>query len=157
MTEVYSTAWVETAKDKLVARLNTLITTMAAGYDPTVSYLYERHVVAKLQLNAITVELDTVEETTEAVAGDGSGPLKRYEMSFGVRIHTEYSDGIMDGEKNARLLNSVINQAFGQLDLSDGYRVMAINDPSPKEYFEDSDTLGGQVFVVIMKHVNYTQ
>jgi hypothetical protein len=54
--EVYDESNIETARDKLVTILNALKTTMASGYDPTFSYVYDGHNIGDLDLNAVTVD-----------------------------------------------------------------------------------------------------
>ena len=155
MSEVYSTAWLETARDKIVAQLNTLKTTMASGYDPTFSYVYDYHNVAKLQLNAVSVAIDVVNPDTVSVGSSGLGVL--YPMEFTLRVHTAYSGEIMDGVKNARLLNSIINYLMEHKELGDGYRMFLITDITTNEEFAESATLGGECKVIVHQYSRHVQ
>jgi hypothetical protein len=154
MAEVYGEAWIETARDKLYNLLNALKTTMASGYDPTFSYLYDRHHVAKLLLNAVTIDLESVDETDQQWT---SSTVTRYLLTFSIRVHTAYSDGYNDGQKQARLLGSIVNKLKANYDLGDSYHLVGIGDMSVNESFSETDTLGGQVSVTISVNIQHTQ
>lgn len=155
MAEVYGTSFIETASDKLITELTALKSTMASGYSPTFSYLYQKHDTANLQLNAVSVDLESIEADYEG--GIPNGPRVRYMMTFSVRVHTAYSGGVMDGQTNHRLLNSVANKLMGNLDLASGYRIMGITEIVNREAFDDSATLGGHLNVVVMYVVSHSQ
>ena len=153
MAEVYGTAFLETGRDKLYALMDALKTSMATGYDPTFSYLYAKHNVANLVLNAVTIDFEDATPENQ-IASDYH--IKNI-MTFSIRVHTAYGGGIADGEKNARLLNSIINKVKANINLDDGYRVEVVTDYKANEYFEESDTIGGSVMVAVSKFVEYTQ
>jgi len=150
MAEVYLTSWLETARDKLKALLDALKTTMASGYDPTFGYVYEYHNVANLQLNAVTIGLDTVEAETEGMSS--SGDVVQYLMAFTLRVHTAYQGGIMDDQKNARLLNSIANKLKANRSLGDDYFIRDVGEIRSSEEFAESATVGGQLSVIIEKN-----
>ena len=162
MPEVFGTDFIETARDKLVTLITALKTTMATGYTPTFTYIYERHDVAKLQLNAVSIGLDSAD--ADDVATGASGNRVYYIMLFTIRVHTDYIGGIRDGQKNERLINSLINKLLNnrKMGASDGYRIGGINstpvsDISPNEEFSDSATYGGQFTVTVTKDITHTQ
>jgi hypothetical protein len=155
MPEVYGEAWIETARDELVTLLNALRTTMATGYDPTFSYVHARHTVAKLLLNAVTIDLGSHEEGDISWATDVAN---RYMMTFTVRVHTAYADEASDGQKQARLINSIINKLKDNYGLvGDAYHIEEITDISVNETFAESDTVGGSLSVVVSVNVEHTQ
>jgi hypothetical protein len=153
MAEIYNNSWSEDARDKLVARLTTLMSTMASGYNPTFSYIYECHNVANLQLNAVTVDLDS------ALAGPvgANQYAARWTMQFSIRVHTAYADGIVDGQKQARLLNSIAEGLKEDMDLADGHRIQALTELVTREGFEESDSIGGHLICVTTYDAQYTQ
>lgn len=154
MTEVFGEAFLETARDKLVALMNALKTTMASGYDPTFSYVYERHNVAKLQLNAVSVGGGDSVEDEPMWSGQHTA---FWYVEFTIRVHTAYADdnvGIDDRE-NARLLNSILNKLQVNLDLSDGYRIREITSLKITEEF--GMTTGGELTCVVSVPIEYTQ
>lgn len=155
MAEIYGTTWIETARDKLVAHFNALKTTMATGYTPTFSFVYEKHDTAKLELNAVSIGLESAD--SQNVGAGGSDKAVDYMMEFTVRVHTDYIDGIQDGQKNERLLNSVINKLKDNLDLGGQYRVDEITNITPTLEFTESGTLGGQFNVLVTIAVAHTQ
>jgi hypothetical protein len=156
MATIYGSGFAEDARDAIVALLNTLQTTMASGYDPTFSYLYGYHGVAKLELNAITVGVNQI-ETTSSVNVPGTGPATRYNIGIGVRVHTDYTGGVTDGEKIARLMSSAHNKIMDNLNVASGFRVMEITDWVVGTEFVESATIGGEIIYTIMTHVTHTQ
>lgn len=155
MTEIYGTAYVETAKDKLKALMDALVTSMASGYDPAISYAYETHNVADLDLNAVTIGFGGCDPTPQA--NGGSGQTSLYLMNFTVRVHTAYDGSYFDRDKTARLLNSVTNKIQANLDLGDGYRVDGITNMMVGETFEESASIGGELTVTVWMPVLHSQ
>jgi len=155
MAEIYDNTFVETARDKIVALLNALKTTMASGYDPTFSYVYDGHVVANLQLNAVSVDLDSLEASDEESYQGDPGCL--WIAAFSVRVHTDYADGHSDGVKQARLLMSITNKFRKNRDLGDNYRLQDIGASIVNQEFSQSATLGGECTVEVAGMVQYTQ
>lgn len=156
MAEVFGTDWIEAASDKLVALMEALKTTMVAGYDPTFSYVYTGHTVANLRLNAVTVELQDYEPSE--VQGYGAGSLSMMvNVTFTIRVHTDYAGGVMDTVKNSRLLNSIANKLLKNNALGSDYFVRALRDIRARLEFEESATYGGELAVVIEHPILFTQ
>jgi len=152
MGEVYGTAFIETGRDKLKVLLDALITSMAAD-DPKISYAYDGHDTADIQLNGATVDF-------EAATWDGNYPNRPtigllWELNYSIRVHVAYIGGIMDGVMVSRLLNSVANKMFDNRDLGSGYRITAITSMIPDEPF--NHTLGGSLSLTISKFVEHIQ
>ena len=145
MPEIYGTTFIEDARDKIIVELNALKTTMATGYSPTFSYVYDRHNVAKLQLNAVSVDLESAEPSLVGT----NDYFIRWLMLFTIRVHTAYADGIQDGLKNARLLNSIINKLKGNKVLGGGFRIQDVREVFGRLDFAESDTMGGQLMCVV--------
>jgi len=146
MAEIYGTAWTETAKDKIKVLLDALLTTMASGYDPTFLNTYDRHNVADIDLNAITI--DTVEFETEPV-GVTTGVLVRHVIRLSIRVHTAYAGGRSMPDDNLKLLTSIANKLHDNENLSDNYRIVGIVDTDVNAEFVESGTLGGELIVEI--------
>jgi hypothetical protein len=156
MAEIYGTGFAEAARDAIVALLNTLKTTMASGYDPTYSYVYGYHGVAKLQLNAITVGIMGI-ETEPSVLSVGTGPSTRYNIELGLRVHTDYAGGAVEGQKIERLMNSAHNKVMANITITSGYNVSEVTSWSVGEEFVESATIGGEIIYNIMANVTHTQ
>jgi len=155
MAEIYGTAALfEDARDKLIARLNALKTIMASGYNPTFSYVYDGHVQAKLQLNAVSVAL---EAATREQQGAGTAPIFDYLIALSIRVHTAYVGGFNDTVKNVRLLNSIDNDLSAHLDLGGGYLIKEISDYEVGADWPDSATMGGQMTVTILRTIDHAQ
>jgi len=154
MAEVYSTAWIEEAKDKLKTLFDSLIVSMTAD-NPKPEYVYEHHNVAKIYLNAITFDIEGIEEDLASIEVV-SQTLNRFLISFTIRVHTSYQpNGIRDGQINARLLNSVANKLIENRDLGDNYRIETIDDMVVNEAFVA--TYGGQMRGVVSAIVEAAQ
>jgi len=146
MAEIYGTTWTETAKDKVKALIDALKTTMATGYSPTFSYTYDRHNVADLDLNAITISAASFD--TESI-GITTGVLVRHNIQLSIRAHTAYMGGRHRPDDNIKLLNSVANKLHDNENLGDNYRVEGMSDIEADTEFEESGTLGGELIVEI--------
>ena len=160
MAEVYGTAWLEDARDRIVALMTALKATMATGYDPTFSYVYEHHGVADIRLNSISVGIASQPEDLPLWSGQHTS---FYHIEFSVRVHTGYAgDNILiDDQKNARLLNSIIeklqtNRALAVAALPTAhYRMNEITGTAIAETF--GLTTGGEVTFIVTIPVEYTQ
>ncbi len=155
MGEVYGTAYYETARDKLVALVTTLKTDMASD-DPTFSYIFERHEIANLQLNAVSIALDIAETIGEGFSG--STKAVAHQMTFSLRVHTSLAPyGIRDDQKNARLLNSLVNKMKQNVSLGDQYVLTAIDSIVPNAEFAESESFGGEMMITVKRGVVHTQ
>jgi len=152
MAEVYGTAYIETANDKLKALVDDLITD-TTGDSPKISYAYQRHNVAYLRLNAVTIDLDGID-----VASSGAPPpLVKYMMRFTVRVHVAYANQAINGQTVAKLVNSVINKLNDNLNLGDGYRIWQIDSLANRQEFDESASRGGEIAVTIWHVESHTQ
>ena len=161
MPEIYGTAYTEAARDLLKAVLDDLVADMiAAGtYNPVITYAYDRHNVADIDFNAVTVDLLEIEFQIgeQGAAGTGAQVQSFYKMTFTCRIHVDYIDGLHDPTGCAQMLNSVANKLSDNRELSTAYQIKEISDLSADEEFEESHTVGGQLSVVVWTGVNHTQ
>ena len=155
MAEVYGTAWIETARDKIKALLDALITDMSSGYDPKISYVYEGHDTAKIQFNALTLEFEEMPRE-ERVGWTSTGSLIVYPLLFSVRVHTAEVGDMEDAVKISRLLNSVINKLQPNANLGDNYRIQSVYELSGAQEFAESSTIGGELKIEIHIHVTHT-
>ena len=155
MAETYGNATLEDIRDKLVSKLNDLVTAMASGYNPKISYVYDHHNVANCQFNAVSVSIESADPSSEAAGS--AGITVQYPCGITVRVHTAYQGGLVDEVKNARLINSVVNYLSKYKDLGGGYRVHEVKTILPNEEFEESHTVGGECEVLVTKFVLHTQ
>ena len=153
--DTYGEQWIDDARDKIVARLELLKTTMASGYTPTFSYVHPRHVVPDLFLNSVSVGIIGI--LREPFSGSANGISFQYGVRFSIRVHTAYDDQVVDDQEAGRLVNSIVNQLSSKVNLGDGYRVGQIEGIETDIGFEESETKGAQFEVVIGKAVRYAQ
>ena len=154
MATTYGTNHIGTAHAAIDTLMDALVTTMASGYDPAISYVYGKHATAKLQLNAVSIQLDTDPMVDFGVS---TGTLVDHQIVFSIRVHTAYAGGIHDGTKNRRLLNSVINKLKANEELGSSYWIANIEIVSVDSEFEDSATIGGELMVTVTYMATYTQ
>lgn len=158
MATSHGTEWLETGKDEIVAELNVLLASMpGAGINPLYSFVYERHNVAKLELNAVTIDFEGMDgESGEPVAANNKAI--RWLPIYSIRVHTARINGIQDGQKQMRLLNSIAEKLHLNHKLADtGFHVQMIDDLTVREEFTESYTNGGHLHVMVSKDVEYIQ
>jgi hypothetical protein len=157
MAEVYGASCIETAADKLYDLIVALKDTMATGYDPTFSYVHQKHNMICTGLNAVTIELESA--TLESTGVSSSGKANQAQMTFTIRVHTDYQGigAVRDAQKNWRLLNSILNKISANINLDDGYFILEMTNILPNEEFAESYTVGGQMSVQVIKNNVNTQ
>jgi hypothetical protein len=160
MAEIYgSYTQLETARDKVKTYLDALITAMATGYTPKLDYAHDRHQVAAIKLNAVTVQVESARRMQPG--GEQSGgsmvPIYDYLIDLSIRVHTAYEGRFNDVEKNARLLNSIDNYLSARWNMGDDYYLHNISDIKPNESFSESNTLGGSLMITMIIQIDHTQ
>jgi len=135
--------------------LNTLMTAMATGYDPTFSYIYNYHVVAPLRLNAVTVGIGA--GLTADMYGMDNGVGHEYDIPVELRVHTGYVGDTMDEQKIARLIQSLDNYFNKNKSLGSNYELMRTISIEPNRTFSESYTVGGSITFEVKLFVNHVQ
>lgn len=135
--------FIDTASDLLFARLSGIGATC-----------YQRHDVAKMVLPAISVGFAGLVPTEK---GRASSVGVDNSVAFTVRVHTAYGDGFADSANIQTLLNSVVNQIWEKVHLSNAVWLDDISSVQSRILFEESDSIGGEVTVVLRTYVEYTQ
>lgn len=151
-TDVYGTGFINAGTDALYALIDALKTTMAA-YDPTFSYVYKQHDVAKIQLNAVTIDLA---RAISDYAARGTDVVVDYPMVFTVRVHTGYIGDPFDSRETISLLTSIVNK-LKQNIIGVVYRIDDATEIETSQEFPESGTIGGQLQVQVSRTISYTQ
>lgn len=153
---VYGEAFIETAHNKIVVLIESLKDFYATNdtYSPIINYVYDTHSIAKLQLNGVTVDLESGDPGQFEMLPDYKVD---YRLKYEVRIHTDYDDGINDIKKNRRLLNSLLNKLNANRYLGDYYRIIEISEIDPNRQFEESASLGGSFIVTVLVSIEHLQ
>ena len=154
MPTTHGTAWIDTVDTALGLLLIELLTDLSA-VTPTLSYSYPRHVVAKLQLPAVTRQCVKIQ-----AGGENDRVNARLMVcTFSIRLHVGYGNDSIDGQQTMRLCNSVVNKVFANFDVMQvaGTTLVAIGDVRPNQTFADSDSIGAEVEVTYMIEEQYTQ
>jgi hypothetical protein len=143
---VTGSAWIDEASDLLYARL--------AGTGLT---RYQRHDQAWMTLPAVTVGF---EGDSMDYGSNGTAIGIDNNLTFTVRVHAAYGDGFADSANIQAMLNSVINALWAKINLQwtpIRWRIGSVGDVQSRILFEESDTIGGQVTVVVNGIVEHTQ
>jgi len=146
LTDVYgSSDWLYNAHQYLYTKLSDMITDMSA-LSPKISYAYERHNIAELQLNGVSVALELADDE---LGGLQDGVYVRHNAVFSIRVHTGYQGDELDDKETMMLLNSVSAYLHQYHKLADNYRIRQFMEYSARNEFTDSASIGGQFLVRI--------
>lgn len=162
MPEVYSTggqATFEIGRDAIVTLLDELKQTMlaAGNYNPAISFVYDRHNVADLLLNAVSVSLASMESVVPSNSKPNTQSVFEMLLNYSIRAHTAYDDGVRDDLKAQRILDSVINKlATNKHVLPSGFYLNQFTSAELGQRFEESGTIGGELIVTLQSNFCYT-
>ena len=124
----------------------------------TIEYTYNRHNIAKLQLNALSCDFG---ETEQIPAGHSQGSFTDYLIEFNIRIHTGYlgrlTNDPVDTQEITRLIDSVNNWFMTHMALSSIYQIINMNNMVTYEEFTESATFGGSLNFVVQLQQDHIQ
>jgi hypothetical protein len=157
-TEYGTNTSFETIRDLIVAELNALKTNMVTNsIVPAISAVYANHWAdPALTFNAVSVGLTTSEHSTIAQSADPVGPAISDEVNVEIRVMIGYRKIYMDELMIGRLMNSIMNWLQEQRKLDTNYRIWETMRTENGIRFEDTDTIGGQVTVLVRGQGAYT-
>lgn len=142
----------ETAHSKVVARLQAQV---GSGLPTPLATVYGYHKVANMVLNAVTVE----PVTNIPVAPDGAFGsnqfIDNHEITISIRVHTSYMNGVEDLDSTMELLDDVITAMKTSMDLGDRYKLMRFGAEGINIQFEDSQSVGAELLIIIHKVEGY--
>jgi len=147
---------VDDIRDKLVDLMEALQAIMASGYDPTFSYVYDHHRVAKLQLNAVTVDIDE-HSVNENIGGGINQITVPYDIKATIRVHVAHLNGFLDSRDVTELIQSIDNYLHENIQLDAGFWIKSTGPTRHRLFFEESATLGGEIGVNIGKLQEYSE
>lgn len=141
-----------TAHSKVVARLQAQI---GSGLPTPLATVYSYHKVANLVLDAITVEpLTNIPVTSDGGFGN-SQFIDNHEITVSIRVHTSYSGGIERLDATMELTDLVITSMKTSMDLGDRYKLMGFSGEQLNAEFEESQSVGAEVLIIIHKVEGY--
>ena len=156
MADLYGTSFIDDRIDALETILLDLVSDMASD-DPKPLAVYTRHNVANLTVPSISIGLESSE--SNAIGVDVTGDNVLHESLISIRIHVGYGDDNFDTRKTSRLIESVANKILANLrdqSSSDLWTTSALLTENNVR-FDESDSVGGQVMISILKDTSYTQ
>lgn len=158
MADVVGTQFADNARDNVITLMNELLVTISTGFDPKFSFVYDSHKVAKLELNAVTVEIIEAQTSFEGVA---NGPALEWTMACSCRIHTAYIGDRFDERDTMRLAEGVANKLESNLfkfkDDSESFWIEHIESITNQQEFPESVTMGAEVISIVKLYVCYPQ
>jgi len=144
----------------LLARVKE-ITSRFQRNDVKIRGIHDFHAVAKLHLDAITIELD---KSYLSQNKDLIPPIEVNCFEFSLRVHTNYQFQDKSGRqiqsnntpKNLFMLESIHSLLSIQhvLDDDGNFLIHKIDNLEPGLVFTDSDTLGGGMKIFVQQHVD---
>lgn len=145
---------IEDAIDYVYGLMGNLKTAMAA-VTPHIDYVYKGHNQANLRLNAVTVDLESFDRESAGIEAPIK-PFMMYKINISVRVHVNYAGQYTDGIKVARLLNSIDNYLSTHI-VAGNYRIWGFGDASNYQSFDVSQTVGGEISVILQRTIDHTQ
>lgn len=154
LTDVYGTSdWIYNAHQYLYVKLQAMLTDIAA-LNPRVSYAHDKHNLAELKNNAVSVGLESADDE---LGGLESGVFVRHTATFSVRVHTGYAGEQLDDKETMMLLNTVSAYLHRYHKLADNYRIRQFMDYNARMSFDESASIGGQFLVRVEMPLLHTQ
>lgn len=142
----------QTAHSKVVAILQSQIGT---GLPTPLATIYSYHNVANMLLDAITVE-PVANMPVVSDGGFGSSQfIDNHEITISVRVHTSYTGGVEDLVSTMDLLDRVMTAMKTSMDLGDRYKFMRFAAEQVNVTFDGSQSVGGEVIIIIHKVEGY--
>lgn len=152
---VYST--VETLEG-LLKEVNTelgLLKTALVSLDTKFDFIYDTHSKAKLQLNAVSFEIESgdLQYKTNDPAQEATDNI----ITISFRVHTNYMGRAHDPRKNARLCDSLHSWFKEHRNMGNSYRLWRTENLTINEEFNDSMTTGGEITISFQKFTLHSQ
>jgi len=158
MADVVGIQFADNARDDIVTLMNELKTTIASGFDPIFSFVYDSHKVARLELNAVTVEIVDARTTFEGVE---NGPALQWTMACSCRVHTAYIGDRFEERDTMRLAEGVANKLESNLfrfkTPPNPFWIEHIESITNQQEFSESATMGAEVITIVKVYVCYPQ
>lgn len=159
MATIYGTRDVlEGIRTLIVAELSALKTYMASNaIDPAIASVHSvHHGDPALTFPAVSAGLTVSDHDLPAAQTASGGPVIVDMVTAEIRIMIGNRNAYMDEIKIARLMQSVMNWMQEQRALSSDYRIWNTMRTENAVRFEDTDTIGGVVTMMIHGAGDYT-
>jgi hypothetical protein len=140
---------------KVVDQLKLLQTAIEVGYYPTISAVYDSHSTASCLKNAVSVDIETIDEKDYGTLS--AGVDVDYGANVSIRVHTGFAGSPFDSVMTNRLLNSIDNWLNTHKNLGSGYRIVSGASIKSRQVFAESNTIGGQINVKVGYLINHLQ
>jgi hypothetical protein len=139
----------ETARTVIVTQLTALIAAMAA-VSPKLTAVFSTHLAdPALTFNSATVGIPAFEMEFPAMKSSPAGPVINILAQVEIRVLIGNRNAFMDEITISRLCNSVVNWFEEHRNLGSSFVLWKTARVETAVRFEDTDTIGGRVTLVI--------
>jgi len=147
--------WAKDTLDAITILMTELKETLSI-YDYKYDYIYSRHNVAKLILNAVTVQIDNITSSID-YSGISAGTVTDYmELEGSIRLHTGYVGAAFNYNETLYLVNSIINKLLQNRDAGNDIDIIKINSAEIGAEFYNF-TKGAEISVTLAVPVDHAQ
>lgn len=152
---VYGSTWLKDAHESIIILLTELKETLL-NYNYKYSYIHNRHNVAALLLNAVTIDVEATSAPGD-YAGISALTVTDYqEIEITIRIHTAYVGAAFNRIEIIYLVNSIINKLLGNRDIGNNIDIVKINRTEIGAEFYNF-TKGAEISVTLAVPVDHAQ
>ena len=119
---------------------------------------YYYHDVANLELDAITIGVESNEDSEDDRSVTSLGKqFINHQVILSVRYHGSYDPGSLDHLAVRRNMDGIVNKLKTNFNLGDNYKLMEFSSIIYDTAFPESQTRGGQVNIRVDKLLRYDQ
>lgn len=116
--------------------------------------VYNGHNIANMDLDAITLGVETHEQDDLAL---GSDLMINHRIILSIRVHTAYANQDHEQQATIELLDAIVTKLKQNINLPNQYRLMGFSASNYRADFEESASRGGQVDITVHIVKTYTQ
>ena len=148
----------ESARTLIAAELTALAADMVTNsIDPAIASVHSiHHADPALTFPAVSVGITASEDEFPALKSDPGGPYIRSYIQVDIRVMIGNRNSYMDELKIGRLLNSIQNWLHENRRLDTSNRVWGPMRTTMADEFDDTDTIGGTLSLVVESCHLYT-
>ena len=124
--------------------------------DESFGNVYDRHNKADLDLPAISVGPGTATPNPDDGARYTSQDIVYWDLTTTIRVHTAYTGGVLDQSGTINLVDDVLQKLRDNISAIANYKITG-QSVAYDLGFEESETRGAQIEVMMLTYVQYTQ
>ncbi len=148
----------ETTRSKIVAQVTSLIAQMVTdATDPAIAEVHSTNFeTLGLTFNAVTVEVDGLDQSYIAQGGSPIGPTLNVLFQVTLRVMIGNANAYQDTIKQGRLIQSILNWFNENRSLGDQFHIQDEMRAELGLEFEDIQAIGGTITLVVQAPEDHT-